>query len=346
MPRNGAGTFSLVTNTWFPPVNGVLATSSDWTPFIGDVASAMTQSVSNDGQTTMVGNLPMGNNKITGLQNGVAVTDAAAIGQLQSSTGNSGSAGDRQRLINANFKINQRVVTSPTVLVAFAYGLDRWKAGAGGCTINFVGSGPDRIVTINAGTLMQVVEAESVEGGNYVLSWTGTAQGKIAGGAFGASPVTATGITANANLTVEFSTGTLSLVQLEPGSTPTPYMRRSVGEETMLCRRYYQTSYEGQAAGTVSAASGRLVQFSSSTSSYVLWPVFFSPRMRTTPAVVVYNPSTGATTSVRNESAGTDFTSAILGTASIGPAYAPVTTSAAPPASQTMSMHYSADAEL
>lgn len=82
MPRNGAGVFNLVNNTWFPPSNGTLATSSDWTTFISDIASAMTQSVSSDGQTQMTGNLPMGNNKITGLANGTAATDAAAFGQI------------------------------------------------------------------------------------------------------------------------------------------------------------------------------------------------------------------------------------------------------------------------
>lgn len=82
MPRNGAGVYSLVNNTWYPPVNGVLATSSDWQTFINDVASALTQSVSSDGQTPMTGNLPMGNNKITGLANGTAATDAAAFGQI------------------------------------------------------------------------------------------------------------------------------------------------------------------------------------------------------------------------------------------------------------------------
>lgn len=82
MPRNGAGVYSLVNNTWYPPVNGVLATSTDWNTFITDVQSALTQSVSSDGQTTMTGNLPMGNNKITGLANGTAATDAAAFGQI------------------------------------------------------------------------------------------------------------------------------------------------------------------------------------------------------------------------------------------------------------------------
>jgi hypothetical protein len=84
MPRNGAGVYSLVTNTWYPASNGVLATSSDWNVFAPDIAAALTQSVSSDGQTPMTGNLPMGNNKITGLANGTANTDAVAFGQITS----------------------------------------------------------------------------------------------------------------------------------------------------------------------------------------------------------------------------------------------------------------------
>lgn len=82
MPRNGAGVYTLVNNTWFPPVNGVLATSTDWSTFIIDVQNALTQSVSSDGQTPMTGNLQMGNNKITGLANGTANTDAINVQQL------------------------------------------------------------------------------------------------------------------------------------------------------------------------------------------------------------------------------------------------------------------------
>jgi len=82
MPRNGAGVYSLINNTWFPPTNGVLATSTDWNTFIVDIQNALTQSVSSDGQTAFTGNLPMGNNKITGLANGTAATDAAAFGQV------------------------------------------------------------------------------------------------------------------------------------------------------------------------------------------------------------------------------------------------------------------------
>lgn len=81
MPRNGSGTFNLVSNSWNPAVNGVNATAADWQTLANDLATGLTQSVSADGQTPFTGNLPMGNNKITGLAPGTSATDAANFSQ-------------------------------------------------------------------------------------------------------------------------------------------------------------------------------------------------------------------------------------------------------------------------
>lgn len=67
MARNGSGGYSLPVNSWNPAVNGVLATAADWQALVNDIATAIQQSVSADGQTPMTGNLQMGGNKITGL---------------------------------------------------------------------------------------------------------------------------------------------------------------------------------------------------------------------------------------------------------------------------------------
>jgi hypothetical protein len=85
LPRNGSGTFSLNPSTWSPAVDGVTATTADWnTNVAGDIESGLTASVSKDGQTTMTGNLPMGNNRITGLAAASAITDAANANDVQS----------------------------------------------------------------------------------------------------------------------------------------------------------------------------------------------------------------------------------------------------------------------
>lgn len=67
MSRNGTGGYSLPTNSWNPSVNGVSATAADWQTLINDIAAAIQQSVSSDGQTTMTGALKMGGNVVSGL---------------------------------------------------------------------------------------------------------------------------------------------------------------------------------------------------------------------------------------------------------------------------------------
>lgn len=145
------------------------------------------------------------------------------------------------RIIDGGFIINQRGYVSNTALSSGVYAHDRWKAGSGGCTYTFTqGSlGVNTTITITAGTLQQVIEGCNVpEGGTYTLSWTGTAQARINGGSYGASPLTVTGITAGANTTVEFATGTCGNVQFETGSFASGFAFRPYGTELALCQRY------------------------------------------------------------------------------------------------------------
>ena len=67
MPRNGNGGYSLPNNSWNPAINGAAATAADWQNLINDVAAAIQQSLSSDGQTPMTGNLNMGGFVLTGL---------------------------------------------------------------------------------------------------------------------------------------------------------------------------------------------------------------------------------------------------------------------------------------
>lgn len=82
MSRNGSGTYSLPINSWNPAVNGASATTTDWQALIDDVASAMTQSVSKDGQTTLTGSIPAGGFKLTGLGAGSAAGESLRYEQL------------------------------------------------------------------------------------------------------------------------------------------------------------------------------------------------------------------------------------------------------------------------
>lgn len=82
MARNGAGLYSLPAGN--PFITGTSISSTTMNSTLSDIANALTQSLSSDGQTTPTANLPMGNYKLTGLGNGSALQDSAALGQVQS----------------------------------------------------------------------------------------------------------------------------------------------------------------------------------------------------------------------------------------------------------------------
>jgi hypothetical protein len=183
---------------------------------------------------------------------------------------NGGAIGVKNVIINGNFQINQRGVSGTVTLAAGAYGHDRFKAGASGCTYTFATSGNVTTLTISAGSLIQVVEGLNLYTDTYTLSWTGTAQGKIGAGSYAGSGVTGS-VTGGTNLNIEFNTGTLSLVQLEVGSVATPFERVDYSTSLMRCQRFFQ-SYGAQ-YGTNYAG----------TSTMVAYPL--AVRMRTAPTV-------------------------------------------------------------
>lgn len=177
-------------------------------------------------------------------------------------TGTDGTLDFRNRIINGSFRVNQSAVTGTVTLAAGAYGHDGWKAGAAGCTYTFSTSGNTTILNISSGSLQQVIEDVNIEGGVYALSNQGTAQARIAvsgsatSGSYAAatsnSPLLSANANAGGNVTVEFSTGTLDRVQLEPGTLATTFERRPFSAELVLCQRYFEivhVSMVGVAAG-------------------------------------------------------------------------------------------------
>lgn len=146
----------------------------------------------------------------------------------------------RNKIINGNFAINQRIYVSGTATSgANQYTLDRWRVVTSGQNLTFSASGTGNIVTAPAGGIEQVIESINIEGGTYTLSWIGTATGAVNGSAISnGGQVT---LPSNTNATIKFSSGTVSLVQLEAGSVATPFENRPIGTELALCQRYYQS---------------------------------------------------------------------------------------------------------
>lgn len=84
MPRNGSGSYSLPAGNPFIPSTVISSTTMNNT--MSDIGTALTQSLSNDGQTTPVANLPMATFRHTNVGNAQARTDYAAAGQVQDSS--------------------------------------------------------------------------------------------------------------------------------------------------------------------------------------------------------------------------------------------------------------------
>ena len=154
-------------------------------------------------------------------------------------------------VINGNFTFNQRAYVSAANLASGAYGFDRWKSNYTNTTLTFTAAPAGQSVTIStSGGLQQYVEQGNVPAGSYVLSWSGTATGRIYNEgstppSYAASPVTFTA-DGSANVIVEFtasgSAKTLSKVKLELGSTPTAfvYAGNDLAGELASCQRYYE----------------------------------------------------------------------------------------------------------
>jgi hypothetical protein len=80
MSRNGSGPYTLPAGN--PVVTGTTISSTWANNTLADISTALTGSVASDGQTTITGNIKMGANRITGLADGIAATDAATVNQI------------------------------------------------------------------------------------------------------------------------------------------------------------------------------------------------------------------------------------------------------------------------
>ena len=265
-------------------------------------------------------------------------------GDLVISTINGGAIGAKNAIINGNFGINQRGASGTVVLSAGVYGHDRWKAGASGCTYTFATTNNVTTITITAGSLMQVIEGINLQSGTYTLSWAGTAQGQVDGGGYAGSGLTGTAV-GGTNQTVEFGTGTVSLVQYEAGSVATPFEHRQYGQELALCQRYYEKSYDiGVVPGSITASGTIYRTLDAGPLSFASpGAIRFKVNKRATPSVLVYGTNTGASGTINL--AGVDRAAVVLFIGETG-ASTYVDNISGGTAGSSCSAHYTASAEL
>lgn len=151
MPFNGSGLFTQIYNWVTDKNNAVLVTASRFQSTYDDMATALSNCMTRDGQSPPTADIPMGAKKLTGLAAGVAATDAANVGQVAAlanaqifyDAGNSGVAlsidwtnGQHQQFTLTN---NATVTLGNGVLVGW-HTLRRLQDATGGRTLAWGGA--------------------------------------------------------------------------------------------------------------------------------------------------------------------------------------------------------------
>jgi hypothetical protein len=164
MPRNGSGTYTLPAGN--PVVTGTTISSTTQNTTMSDVATALTNSIAKDGQTTPTANLPMGGFKLTGMGVGNASGDSLTLGQAQNEA--------YQWLSSVSGTDTITASTAPAT-TAYAAGQTYKFAAAntntGAVTINLNGLGA-KAITKNGTTAL--VAGDILQNAVYQLVYDGT----------------------------------------------------------------------------------------------------------------------------------------------------------------------------
>ena len=373
VPLVGVNTTADTTNRLAVKSDAVLFSHDDVTPGSGDVRHKLNKAASADTasflyQTNYSGRAEIGLagdddfhfkvspdgsswfesivlNKDTGVVSFQEGVDDLGIGPM---------SGFRNMLINGSGKINQRGFAGGS-LAAGSYGYDRWKAGAGGCTVSVSGAQ----WSLN-GPLEQMIEDPDLENKQVTLSVenpsngisvdVGSQSGTIPSGSGRQSATLTLGAGDTGNILVRLNpstTTTFKNIQLEEGAVATPFERRPSAVEEALCMRYFSKSYDSATApGTVTGISAITTRSYDSVRSIQWVSASFPIPMRTIPTTTVY--ALDGTLGVSWSDTGSPPTTASPTTTgtlgSVGQkGFARITGGAA---HNWFSFHYTADAEL
>ena len=200
----------------------------------------------------------------------------------------------RNRIINGDFRVNQRAYTSGGSLASGAFGFDRWKSNQAATSLTFTSAPQGQSVLLD-GYIQQVLERAAVPAGTYTLSWEGNAQGRVFNSGASAPAVAQGPITVDidgtADVVAEFYGTTaagsrLFRVQLELGRVATPFEQMAPALQLEQCKRFFQRFGTG-AGGREMIGTG----IANSTTS-AFFPCRLPVEMRATPTVVVTSSTT------------------------------------------------------
>lgn len=234
----------------------------------------------------------------------------------------SGSIPGPNLLINANFAVNQRALSSPVGLGIGEVGHDGWKGGASGGVYSYTKTAGVTTINITAASLIQVVSGDAIKSGQYVLSWQGSALARINGGSYLSSPIVYTAV-GGANQTVEFQAGgTVALPKLELGTNPTACVLLKFETDLLACLPYRQKSYNQLLApGAIGSNAGEFgfgVTSGSATNAGSKWSHSFNPPMNSTPILSLYSNGTGASGVIRALGPNADVTPTVSSLSTAG----------------------------
>lgn len=184
MPFNGSGTFTVYT-PGNPIANGDTSNAVYFNNTMTDFATGLSNTMTKDGQGVPTANIPMGNNKLTGLANGTISTDAAAYGQVTAAITTAASAAQ------SGAQTYLTSVSGTNTITASLAGLTAYTAGL---IVRFTAAGANTgAVTLNIGSLgaINLVRADGVAlvtgdlltSGTYEAVYDGTSfklQGSVA----------------------------------------------------------------------------------------------------------------------------------------------------------------------
>jgi len=180
MPRNGSGTFILPAGN---PVTTGTTISSTWAnTTLSDISSALTTSISSDGQTTPSASLPMGGFAHTGVANAGVRTQYASAAQVQDGALTYLGAIAGTNTITGSAAVGMTAYTIGQVFTFISVG-----ANTGAVTLNINGIGAKNIY--KNGTL-PLVNGDIASGAALHVVYDGTQfqliSGSSAAGATGA----------------------------------------------------------------------------------------------------------------------------------------------------------------